>query len=552
MSLRHHLAAAALLAAAAALALGNLGANPYWHDEAPTAVIGHNLLKHGDIVGWDGRNLVGGTNARTLTAELRDPLPPLMYVVTAAGIWLFGYDHFGARVLHALAGLAALALFYLVLVQQLGRHPRLVLVAFALACLSAQLLLYLRQARYFALSLLGVVALFWLYERFWRRRTPGGWAAMTAAASLSFFAHYLICGASVAALAAYHLLLRARATPPVMWALFAASGLITGAVGLAYLAWLGVEGGYLAHTGISPDFDNSPYAPLLRLYVYFQAVFTLDWISWPVGLWFALALWALWRPPSAATGWLARLCPPRLPLAAVGRLVLFGLLLVLAASLLSSQPMKDVWYLAWPRYFFVALPFLLVMKALLVERVWLYSPKIASGLLGVMLLGSVGAYPFNALDQGGGSTLDLQLPRLVQEVVRPRQNGRAILYAALREAAEPDDTVFIEGFNHREVVVAELGDRLLMCCHLAENNAELATRLDAPYLAASTDPDWIILLGGARLPERWDGGYRVFASTYVFAFGLSPELFSHIFAPWGSDLVVFGEPSLLLRRKEAG
>ena len=62
--------AAAALAVAAYLCVANLDYAARWHDEAPTAVIGRNLLEKGDITGWDGRNLVGGTNGRTLNDDL--------------------------------------------------------------------------------------------------------------------------------------------------------------------------------------------------------------------------------------------------------------------------------------------------------------------------------------------------------------------------------------------------------------------------------------------------------------------------------------------------
>ena len=41
---------------AAYLCLVNLNYVALWHDEAPVAFLGHNLLEQGDIVGWDGRN----------------------------------------------------------------------------------------------------------------------------------------------------------------------------------------------------------------------------------------------------------------------------------------------------------------------------------------------------------------------------------------------------------------------------------------------------------------------------------------------------------------
>ena len=76
-----------VLIVSAYLCLVNLDYAALWHDEAPTALIGKNLFGTGRHYRcWDGRNLVGGTNGRTLNEELRDVLPPLMYVFSAAGI----------------------------------------------------------------------------------------------------------------------------------------------------------------------------------------------------------------------------------------------------------------------------------------------------------------------------------------------------------------------------------------------------------------------------------------------------------------------------------
>ena len=111
---------------AAYLCLVNLDYAALWHDEAPSAFIGKNLLERGDIVGWDGRNLVGGTNGRTLNNELRDVLPPLMYVLNAAGFAVFGVNEIGARVMHALVGILSLGLFWLLLRQHVRNHPRVI------------------------------------------------------------------------------------------------------------------------------------------------------------------------------------------------------------------------------------------------------------------------------------------------------------------------------------------------------------------------------------------------------------------------------------------
>ena len=124
-----------VLLVATYLCLVNLDYAALWHDEAPAAFFGKTLLQQGDIVGWDGRNLVGGTNGRTLNDELRDVLPPLMYVLNAAGFAVFGINEIGARIVHAVIGIVALGVFYLLLRQHLSSYPRLMFFIFIIRCM---------------------------------------------------------------------------------------------------------------------------------------------------------------------------------------------------------------------------------------------------------------------------------------------------------------------------------------------------------------------------------------------------------------------------------
>ena len=227
----HAALAAGVLAVAAYLCLVNLDYAALWHDEAAAALIGRNLLEQGDIVGWDGRNLVGGTNGRTLNEDLRDVLPPLMYVINAAGFSLFGVSETGARIVPALIGILSLSFLYLLLRQHLGNSSRLILFAFLLAAWSPQLLLYFRQSRYYAFMAFAVIAGFYLYERYWRTRKPAYLVALTLVAALSFFNHYAGGAATMLSLATWHVLFRARETTGREWLALAACGILVAASG---------------------------------------------------------------------------------------------------------------------------------------------------------------------------------------------------------------------------------------------------------------------------------------------------------------------------------
>ena len=363
-----------VLAVAGYLCLVNLDYAALWHDEAPAALIGRNLLQRGDITGWDGRNLVGGTNGRTLNAELRDVLPPLTYVLNAAGMAVFGVNETGARIMHALIGILTLGLLYLLLQQHLARHPRLILCCLLFAAWSPQLLLYFRQSRYFAFMACGVIAAFYLYERWWRSGKAGYLVALTLVALLAFCNHYNGGAATMLALAAWHLIFRARATTLRQWLVLAAAGIVVVAAGTAYLAWLGVIGGersgwtaFAGFAGFEEQRETTPVLPLRvlpRIAIYTRELFTADWISWPVFLWFAgMLLGGLrrhrrsaaraggsppaageQRAPGAADAQESSAAPsPRAApgddrLIAGARIVLMGALFALCAAALSVQP----------------------------------------------------------------------------------------------------------------------------------------------------------------------------------------------------------------------
>ena len=372
------------------LLLANLDYVGYWHDEAPSVVIGKNLLEQGDIVGWDGRNLVGGTDGRTLNSDLRDTFPPLMYLLNAIGFWLFGYNEIGARGVHAFLGILALGGLFLLLRDFLRSEPRLLFFCFLFSAFSAQLLLYFRQSRYYAASILLLILSFYLYRRFWHSKQLRYWLAMSAVGVLGFFSHYTIGAASVLAVASWHLLFHYRDTTKREWLLLGISVLLVTIVGLSYLYWIEFfdRGGELGSFGglIYEEYqDGIVSLLLLKLYIYARDMFRVDWISWPVALWFCYGLYRYYfrRHDEAGGQWFRQSTP----------LIIFGLLFAFYSTLLSVQP---IWknHFADFRYYVGALPFLLVMKGLLVEWLWVRSRLLSIAALLVLLLSNTATYPF--------------------------------------------------------------------------------------------------------------------------------------------------------------
>ena len=567
----HSVLAAAVLAVAAYLCLVNLDYAALWHDEAPTALIGRNLLQYGDITGWDGRNLVGGTNGRTLNDDLRDVLPPLMYAVNAASFALFGVSETSARLLPALFGVLSLIVLYLLLRQHLREHPRLILLCLLFAAWSPQLLLYFRQSRYYAFMALALVAAFSLYEAWWRSGRVLALAALTLTAALAFFNHYAGGAATMLALAAWHLLFRRNETTQRQWLALAAGGGIVVVIGTAYFGWVGLLGGarsgFAAYTGVVglEEYGGTVPPPVLRLAVYARELFTADWISWPVFLWFAGALSlpliadrrrarTARRPPRSTPSARARTARHRapaerggrtapdapreeLPAAAVGRVVLMGALFALFSAALSPQP---VWVLgvADLRYYMGALPLLLAMKGLFVEWLWRRWRIAGGAALAVLLLSSAGAWPFNmTMIHTGERTLGLHLPRFVAEIHRPYRDSLRVASEYLLAHAGQDDLVYVPRFSDREALTFTTGDRVLYCCVLDEDSplpAAVVAGLGPHLAAAGTVPDWIVLFGkpNPAYLETIAVTFAIVAQPEVFFYPTQrPEINLHAFTP---------------------
>ena len=555
--------AAGVVAVAAYLCLVNLDYAALWHDEAPAALIGRNLLQRGDITGWDGRNLVGGTNGRTLNEELRDVLPPLTYVLNAAGMAVFGVNETGARIMPALIGILTLGLLYLLLRQHLAEHPRLIFCCLLFAAWSPQLLLYFRQSRYYAFMACSLIAAFYLYERWWRSGKTGDLCALALVALLAFFNHYNGGAATMLALAAWHLILRSRETTPRQWLALAACGLVVVALGTAYLAWLGVIGGqrsgFLAYTGVTGIAEYRGTIPpfVLRIGVYTRDLFAADWISWPVFLWFvALLLIHLRHRRRVARNYRARRShadrqevdaalgrkePPggELPLAAAGRIVLMGALFALFAAALSVQAvwmLKDLF--ADLRYYMGALPLLLAMKGLFAEWAWRRSRLAAAAAAAVLLVSSAGAWPLNLRHvHTGEPTLGLHLLQFVREIHRPYRDSIRVVSDYLLEHAAQDDLVYVPGFADREALIFTTGQRVLFCCVLNEDTPlppATVESLGARLVLEGTTPDWVVLFG--KLSEEYrdkvKAQFTVTAQPDVHFYPTQrPEINVHAFTP---------------------
>jgi hypothetical protein len=201
-TLSKHACAMILVIALAALLSGTgIAQHVFWDDEANTAVIARNLLRTGTLTGWDGANLMAFRGGEDLDETLiQKTVPPLQYYVAAAGLAAFGESVWGARLPFLVLGLGALWFLGRWAAAQLGPRFPAWLPPLLLA-LDAPYLLYIRQARYYALTLFCFAMLGWAWSGLGQSRMRL-WLGAAAALAL-FYSNYLCGLAAIAALAAF-------------------------------------------------------------------------------------------------------------------------------------------------------------------------------------------------------------------------------------------------------------------------------------------------------------------------------------------------------------
>ena len=160
----------AVLLVAGVLIFTRLGRDHLWADEGDTAVLASTILEQGVPSAWDGVTFTDSDFGKRVNDDLVMVSSPwLQYYVTAASFALFGESPFAARLPFALAGLATIALVYLVL-WRVTASVATAATGAALLTASVQFLLYARQSRHYTLNALLTVLLVWQFQRLssWR------------------------------------------------------------------------------------------------------------------------------------------------------------------------------------------------------------------------------------------------------------------------------------------------------------------------------------------------------------------------------------------------
>ena len=208
----------------------------FWDDEAQVAVIAKNYLQSGHLTGWDGRNLYAYRNGGLLDEHLQLRVQPLDILITAGAFKVFGVSTWSARIPFVILGLLVIPLLLMILKLEFNDEYWLQLFIFINYVFSCNYLLYIRQSRYYSLSILFSLCIYYLYQRYRASHNRYWYWGIGIFAILSFYANPMLCAAFLGSMLGYHFLFHGKLMRRTEWQhLLESLGLfIVGTVGYAW------------------------------------------------------------------------------------------------------------------------------------------------------------------------------------------------------------------------------------------------------------------------------------------------------------------------------
>jgi hypothetical protein len=452
----------------------------FWDDEATVSILAKNFLSTGKQTAWDGRNLYAYRNGTTLSSELIAEEPPLDILVTALSFRIFGISTWAARFPFAIAGLLTLLVFALILKEEFGTQSWLWIYALGTLALSVTFLLYIRQCRYFALSLLFSSLAYYAYRKCLATRHLLWFIIVGISSILLFFSNYLVGGAFLVSLAILHLVFHLRDFSVKDWGKMAMAVGMFASITVPY--------------AINHRIWYRPSNFLRRPEPWLERKLTLQWLNLrDIDMmnalpWVVLALLAL----------MLILRPERKLRRVTLEWALLGLGNVVIVALVSPQPTYNVIF-ADVRYLVASLPFFAGLTGILLWLIHQWKKPLALVMFVVLVCSN--AFTLNMLN----GEFRWLLPAYIREVHTAYPTSVAAVSDYIRANAKQDELVHVYPEYFNWPLLFYVGDKIKICCVIGPYSPlynEDLKELNAPLFADEHYPDWIVLFGKHNVAER--------------------------------------------------
>ena len=536
------ISAALLITAAAFLILFNLGGVAFWDDEAHVALFARTLLTAHPDCAWDGRNLVPDHDAAGYDANLVNVCPQLDNYLAALSFKVFGDSPWAARLPFALCGIASILVFWRLLLLEFPSAPSLQIYALASASLSAPLLLYFRNCRYYALSVLLTLGILFFYRKLLRLRRPIYIVITGVLAGLLSLASILNCACLLGGLFARHLLFHRREFVLKDWLKISTALLIGALFAIPYVSNCLLPG--MARYRVYSELMRFPVNPPLPLFWVqmlwrnFLGLNLVNAIPWSLGL--VMIAFLLRKHPRESEAANVKGTAIEFLATLVGFIVVLS---ALSPQNIVTSSVADVRYLT---------PMLPVAAALMGVVFWWISQSsrliagtlliayLCSNLLGLTSLGNLASLQakFRCL-----------LPEYCLEIMRPYPTACSETSAYLRENSRQDETLWYWPDWMGKPLMYSVGDRIKLRGILDSKTLlpkETIAKLDPELFIENVFPNWVVsfarneevnsTVGGfSRTLPGTNSSYRYHLVKVLDVYWdqiQRPELLWHSFGPW--------------------
>ena len=524
------------------LATVNLDWAAMWDDEAASAVFSKQIALNGEVSAWDGRNLAAFyRDGWFLDQDLIPRHSKMHYYINAVAYKLWGVSDWSGRFIQALVGLAALAVFALIVRLDFPQRADIQVISLSLLALSPVFLLAIRQSHYYSVSLFFNLLLFCCYRAHQRTKNPLWFIAMTGTAVAAFYSQFLLGTAFALSLGVWHLIFfRNHYSRRDSLYASCAAGIFVIFVGVYFVAtgyWSG---------NLIVEYKSSLLLRIAKnLLLNTRAINENDFAPWPVWIWVVVGLVLPLLRVAIQKGSGKRDLSTTNALTEsqhmIFRYAVFVLLFIVIVSIGSPQPSS---YAVWGevRYLTSVLPFSVVICAGLVMAFRRLHVVVAAAVFIAMLFSNAMAYPFlrHIYD---GRTPHLTLPAVVAEVHSDYRTAYAEVAKFLQHNASPNESVIAFPLFNNWPLLFYLGEQLRFCCHISKKSPirKQTEVLNPQALREQNFPTWLVFFSTAKIksqieyfsrPNRCRHVYELAKDLQVFAASTQrPEPVWHHYTP---------------------
>jgi hypothetical protein len=543
--------------AACYLSLTGLDNAYFWDDEAFGAIMAKNILAHGTLTAWDGRNLLAYVDGAVLTSDLISTNPPVDNLVTAISFWTFGASTWAGRFPFVLFGLASLLILALLVKGDAGKDPWLCFYVLGSYAFSLGFLLFVRQCRYYALALFFSLLTLYLYRQCLQKKSSRNFVLIALSSVLLFHSNFLLACTFLFSLGLMHLLFYRNSFQRNDWL----------KVGLAagIFALLTVPYAIYIRMWAYPDYSGIGSIPLILQNMWYLNA--IGWIPWPI-----------------AMGLVYIVIRYRHSDIHKRRLILqwtvLGTCNVALITLLSNK--SDFFA---ERLLIVSLPFLTGLTGICLWYIHQRNAIIAFMLFIAILTSNVmSAAPFGEKIEAALTRnrqiihssqnrnpfewkFEWRLPAYLHEIYRDYPTAEESVARFLDSYASHDDLVYSPTPHRLTSLMFYNGDKVRICCILDKYTSlprDKLAELDAPLFLETNYPNWIIaygyfpgteeifsfFAGVGRSGEGTDRYYYRHVATLniYWYYTQRPELAVHRFGPYTEFDSSRGEAVYIFRR----